>query len=150
MADDSDAAISSMISLILAAATVTLAIPTAPALDVERLLDAIAEVEAWDGKTPGASGEWTRWQMLPSVWLHCRTVRKTMIQATPSEHRAAARQELLFRIATAQINHMTVTPYLCGLLWGAGVSATINHKAGPAKHEYATHIMNCYEAAKKP
>ncbi len=139
-----------MISSLLACAVITFAIPKPAELDVERLLDAIKDVEAWDGKSTGAAGEYGPFQITPAVWIHCRTVRKTMIQATPSEHRAAARAELLFRIATAQINHMTVTPYICGLLWGAGVSATIGHTASPAKHEYATHVMNCYEAANKP
>lgn len=139
-----------MITMLLAAATVTLAIPKAPAIDVERLLDAISAVENWDKHSTGAAGEYGPFQMLPSVWLHCRTVRKTMQQATPSEHRAAARQELLFRIATMQINHMDVTVYLGALSWTAGVSATINHSASVKKHAYAQLCENLYGETAKP
>ena len=137
-----------MLTAFLAAAAVTLTIPPPPKLDVERLLDTIAAVENWDGKTTGAAGEWGAFQMTPATWKHCRgTLHKTIRQATPSELRTAAREELLFRMATLQINHHTLTPFLVGLAWGAGVSAVLKDSASDAKREYALRCAAVYEAS---
>ena len=139
-----------MISALLASAVITFALPEAPKLDVEKMLDAIAGAENWDGHSVGKAGEVGPWQMTPAVWRHCRgSLRKTMQQATPSELRTAARAELMFRIATAQINHRTVTPFLCGLLWGAGVSAALNGTASEAKRAYAERVRSIYQDSAK-
>ncbi len=139
-----------MIMTLLAAATVTLTIPKPPEVDVERMLDAIAACENWDNKTAGAAGEWGIFQMTPASWTHARgSLRKTIQQATPSEMRTAAREELLFRMATARINHVEPTPFICGLLWTAGVSATLKHTASQAKRAYATRCENLYSESLK-
>ena len=137
-----------MLTAFLAAAAVTLTIPPPPKLDVERLLDAIAAVENWDGKTRGAAGEWGPWQMTPEVWKRCRgNIRKTLQMAEPHELRAAAREELQFRIATLQINHHVPTAFLVALAWGAGVRATLDGKATEKKREYARRVETVYEKA---
>lgn len=134
-----------MLLSLIACATVTLTIPKAPPIDVERLLDCIAQIESWDGKTTGKAGEWGAFGIVPSVWKHARGAsRKTIQQATPSEMRTAARDEMLFRMATLQINHMVLTPRLCALAWGAGVSAVIQDAASEAKRDYARRVENLY------
>ena len=138
-----------MISSVLAAAVITFSVPQQPKLDVERMLDAIAGVENWDGHTKGAAGEWGPWQMTPTVWKHCRgTLHKTMQQATPSELRTAAREELHFRIVTLEMNHETITPFIVGLAWGAGMTATLKNTATRAKHDYAHRVANLYDVPK--
>jgi hypothetical protein len=138
-----------MISAVLAAAVITFSVPQPPKLDVERMLDAIAGVENWDGRTPGAAGEWGPWQMTPAVWKHCRgTLHKTLQQATPSELRTAAREELHFRMATLEINHHKLTAFLVGLSWTAGVKATLSNTATDAKREYAKRVEAIYESSK--
>lgn len=134
-----------MLLSLIACATVTLTIPKAPEIDVERLLDCIAQVENWDGHSAGAAGEWGEFQMRPEVWQHCRgALRKTMKQATPSEHRTAAREELLFRMATLEINHVKATPYSAALAWTAGVAAVVNQTAREEKRAYAKRVVNLY------
>ena len=139
-----------MLSALLASAIVTLTIPAPPKIDVEKMLDAIAGAEAWDGKTVGKAGEWSAYQLTPAVWKHCRgTLNKSMRQATPSELRAAAREELQFRIVTLEINHITPTPFLCGLAWSAGVSSVLRNTASQAKLDYATRTANLYSDSLK-
>lgn len=139
-----------MLAGVLAAAVITFSVPQPPKLEVERMLDAIAGAENWDGRTPGAAGEWGPWQMTPAVWKHCRgTLRKSLQQATPSELRTAAREELHFRIVTLEMNHEPITPFIVGLAWTAGMSATLKNTASRVKHDYAHRVANIYEAAVK-
>ena len=138
-----------MLAALLAAA-VTLTIPEPPKLDVERMLAAIVAVEAWDGKSTGAAGEYGAYQITPAVWKLTRIgSTRTMRQATPSEHHAAAREELLFRIAALQMNHVRITPTSAALAWCAGVSATINGTASKVKLAYAERAENLYRDAQK-
>lgn len=139
-----------MLSALIAAATVSIVIPEPPKLDVDAMLYAIRQCENWDGKTEGAAKEWTAYQFTPAVWQHTRIGKtKTMRQATPSEHHAAAREELLFRMASLAINHIEPTVCNLALSWTAGVSATINGTASEAKKRYALKCVALYQDARK-
>jgi hypothetical protein len=83
--------------------------------------------------------------MTPAVWKHSRgTLQKTLQQATPSELRTAAREDLQFRIVTLEMNHEAITPFIVGLAYGAGVTATLKNTASRAKHDYAHRVANLY------
>ena len=135
-----------MLSLIIASAIVTVTIPQPEKIDCERMLDAIAVAENWDKKSEGKAGEWGEFQMTPTVWRKTRIgKRKTMQQATPEERRAGAREDLLVRIATLQVNHFTISPFIVALAWNAGLTATIGHNTSKIKQAYAERCATIYD-----
>ena len=54
---------------------------TEPAIDVPRLIEAIAMVENWDGKTMGKAGEWHRLQFKPATFAQFTSIE--LMRATP-------------------------------------------------------------------
>jgi hypothetical protein len=139
-----------MITTLLASAVIVFAVPEPEKLDIERMLDAIRGAENWDGKSTGHAGEYGPYQMTPEVWRKSRMGwKKDIREATPDEWRAAALEDLRFRIVSLEINHFRVTPFLAALAWTAGVRAVITHTASRAKADYATRAERLYAETSK-
>lgn len=129
----------------LAAATITFAIPAPRAINEDRLLDCIARTENWDGRTAGRSGEWGDFQMIPSTWRAYSP--KPIRLATKAEWREGARKHLSWLKRSLTANHCDVTVFTLALAWNAGAHA-VGRKTCPAeKLAYADRCEALYEEA---
>lgn len=114
--------------------------PTKPALDRARILRCIAAVENWDGKTPGARGEWGAWQMLPSVYA--QYAGRRIREATPVDLEATAILHVGWIIETLAARRLPVSAYTIGLAWVAGIDAV---RPSAIKRDYARRCQNIYD-----
>lgn len=131
------------------APTVRFVVPApkaAPAIDADRMLAAIAQVENWKRGTVGSAGEYGPYQIIPSVWR--RYSRQSAWSASPAEHhRVASRHLEDVRKLLAAAGH-AVTPFSIGLAWNAGPTAAIRGTAPARSRDYAARARNVYEASK--
>jgi hypothetical protein len=139
-----------MISAIVASAAVSFSLPPVPELSQERLLDAIAQAENWDGITPGKAGEWGPWQMTPAVWrqhmgaLPFRTASK-------ADLRQAAAKHLRWLCQTLNSRYLPVNPFYLAVAWNAGWRAAASkNRLPPDVADYAQRVTNLYENVEYP
>ena len=130
-------------ALVLACATVHVTISPPKPLDLERMLEAIKQVEAWDGKTRGKAGEWGPWQMTPEVWHYYTT--KSMTWATPFQLRTNARRELVRLSEQIVCLRQPVTAFNLALAYGGGLRLIGRKEVPAAKLDYAQRVENCYQ-----
>ncbi len=134
-----------MISRLVAAAVIVFTIPEPPPLNEERMLDAIKAVENWDGRTPGAAGEWGAFQMKPDVWR--KYSKLSQRRATPAEERIVARAHLHWVRGALRSNRLPDKPWFIAAAWGAGVDAVKTRTMSPRKIDYADRAETIYDSA---
>lgn len=98
-------------------------------LDIGHLVTALKTVEHWDGKTPGARGEWGELQMMPA-----------MRKLYGNDFRAYVR----YLILECKKLHKQPSAWLVGLLHNAGYPAVRDHKELAAKLDFAERVENVY------
>ena len=133
-----------MIASLVACAAMTIQILMP--LDRPKMLEAIAKVEAWDGKTKGKAGEWGRYQMTPGIFhQYVRLpVGVTVRTATHAQLHEAAVKHLDWIIDALTEHKLPVNAYTVGLAWGAGFEAVRTNSASAMKRDYAQRCANLY------
>lgn len=136
-----------MISALLASAVVTLTIPPPRALDLDLMLDVIAQTEAWDGHSVGRAGEIGPWQITPAVWS--RYMHGTMRGAPLEQLRYVAFRHVSDLIKQLKARGHAVTPFNVGLAYNGGIGLVGQKTVPRAKFEYATRCENLFDSQKK-
>lgn len=98
-------------------------------LDIGHLITAIKTVEAWDGKTKGAMGEWGPMQMRPAIYKRFAYDERGYVKELIKEC------VLLDKKPGA---------WIIGLLHNAGYPAVRDHRALVTKLEFAERVENVY------
>jgi soluble lytic murein transglycosylase-like protein len=112
------------------------------AVDHDRLLRAIAEVEtANNPRAVGRAGERTIYQIAPGTWRGVSRV--PMARASAAEIDAVARTILADIHLALRERKIPVTPYEIALRWNAGARA---RRFTPATRDYAQRVANIYHA----
>ena len=125
---------------------IVLNIPTAPTVDAQRMLAAIAGAEGWHpGQLPGRHGERGPWQITPAVWRkYSRTIQAT---ASMAEQRRVATAHLKATLLDLWRHSLPETPYWVALVWNAGMTGAVI--GAPAEsRDYAQRASNLYHAAR--
>lgn len=98
-------------------------------LDIGHLITAIKTVEAWDGKTPGAMGEWGPMQMRPAIYKRFSTDERGYVKELIKECMKLDKKP---------------GAWIIGLLHNAGYPAVRDHRALAAKLNFAERVENVY------
>lgn len=122
--------------------------PGAPLLDNEKLLQAIALVENWDGESIGAAGERGPWQMLESTW------KEYSDDTMPFSKHVWIRSAEAHRVLNAHASRirdwmeaksLPQTAWTFALFWKAGYGRVIHNRLRPADKAYAERAQNIYK-----
>jgi hypothetical protein len=137
-----------MILTLLACATVTLTIPKPIPSDTDRILDAIALTENWDGKTVGKAGEWGPWQMTPANWRRY-SPHIPIRHANKAQLRQVAREHLAYLVGRLRgYGIETPSVWMLGLAWAAGPFKASKYTGRPEKIDYANRVEALYDDRK--
>lgn len=121
------------------------------AFDIDVMLEALRQVENWDGRSRGADGERGPWQITPAVW--CKYSDKPFAWADGRsfdariEQRRVAREHVYDITLWLESEKTNPTPFRVALVYCAGWSAyahAIPHKPSKAKRDYARRATNIY------
>lgn len=122
-------------------------------LDLALVVEAIRQVEHWDGRSIGASNEVGPWQVTPAVWrefsskpIWWATIRSPECRA--EQHAVALRHvtwinKHLFEIPLRESAYSIALVYTCG--W-KGVK---HGNPSAAKRDYAQRVQNVYDELSK-
>lgn len=117
----------------------------AAVIDHARLLDAIRQVEEWDGRD-GSAGERGPWQITAAVWKkHCPAWSFDRARATRYA-RVCAERHLEWLAAGLRRHGIEPTPYALALAWNAGLTGATTGRAPVRAYEYARRVENLYQA----
>lgn len=130
--------------------------PTRSPCDIDLMVEAIRQVENWDGHSRGAAGERGPWQITPSVWDECSDKPFSWADGRSNSEKTETRRvarEKLYRIS-ARLTHAGYLPdaYTVALVWSAGWDAFFyRHPRSPskAKRDYADRARNLYDEIRK-
>lgn len=103
-------------------------------LDIGHLVTAIKSVENWDGRTPGAQGEWGPMQMTPAIYKRFASDERAYVRYLLEECRKLRKPP---------------TAWLVGLLHNAGYPAVRDHRALEAKLNFAERVATVYKELSK-
>jgi hypothetical protein len=116
-----------------------------PATDSDRLLNAIRQVEEWQGRD-GAAGERGPWQITKAVWMqHCPAWGFEKARAQRYARVCAARH-LDWLVAGLRRKGIEPVPYTLALAWNAGLTGATNGRAPRRAHDYADRVQALYLA----
>lgn len=114
------------------------------AIDRERFLDAVKEVET-GGRlgAVGRNGERGPWQFTPAVWRqHSRESFWKAHNYPMSRHVARCHFDWIATRLSA--NGVIPTPQLIAAAWNCGVSATVSGRIPKSTQSYASRVTNLY------
>lgn len=134
-----------MTTATLLAPTVSLVFTVAAPPDAERMLYAIAQVEAASPRQRGKSGEWGTYQLLPVVWRKHST--QLQWNASPEEQKRVALAHLADIRKQLRAAGFPDTPWFVGASWNGGVTATIKRILPSRARDYADRMVNLYSAS---
>lgn len=121
------------------------------ALNIDLMLEALRQVENWDGHSRGADGERGPWQITPAVW--CKYSEKPFAWAdgtspeAKTEQRRVAREHVYDITLWLESENTRPAPFNVALIYSAGWSAYAHglpHKPSKAKRAYARRAANLY------
>jgi len=113
------------------------------------VLEAIHQVEnPNDTLRIGRRGELGPFQFRPVVW-NSYTQKPFSLAADRAEAQAVAEMHFDWIKRGLERNKLEVTPYHIGLVWNAGLSATVNGRASATSLHYAQRVANLVEHATK-
>lgn len=137
-------------ALYLSCLTVKAVLPYSEPLSLERMADAIRQVENSKLEHIGAAGERGLYQITPAVWRQ---------HSSAPHHWASSSREVCqaetLRVVLAHLTHLRVqlacqrppfpdTPYFVALAFCAGPTATTERTASDVKRDYAARAQACY------
>lgn len=134
--------------LLLVAAPFVFAEDSDPNLNLARVKWAIRQVEHWDGKSVGGSGELGPYQIRPAVWHQFSD--KPLDWAYRSDPRCRGEQE---RVASELISWIDArlpglrlprTARSIGLVWTVGYGNVDAQRISRGKRAYAARVHNVY------
>lgn len=114
----------------------------------ERLdvLDAIHQVEnPHNTMRIGRRGELGPFQFRPAVW-YSYTQKPFSLAADGAEAQTVAEAHYEWIKRGLERNKLDVTPYHIGLVWNAGLQATLNGRASANSRHYAERVANLVES----
>ncbi|MBK9990717.1 MAG: hypothetical protein IPP19_08315 [Verrucomicrobia bacterium] len=124
--------------------------PSAMAWERGDVLDAIHQVENPNNSLQiGRRGELGPYQIRPVVW---NTYSQKPFSLASDQAEALLVAELHFEWIKRGLvrNKLEVTPYHIGLVWNAGLHATINGRASNTSKYYAERVANLVESKQAP
>ncbi len=123
--------------------------PAVHAWERVMVLEAIHQVEnPNDTMRIGRRGELGPFQFRPAVW-HMYTQKPFELAADRAEAQLVAEQHFEWIKKGLERNKLEVTPYHVGLVWNAGLRATLNGRASAQSRYYAERVANLVEYAAK-
>jgi len=126
------------------------AVPTALAWERADVLSAIHQVEnPFNTLRVGSRGELGPFQIRPIVW-NTHTQKPFPLAADPVEAQIIAELHYEWIKRGLERNGMEVSPYHIGLVWNAGLNATVNGRATEFSRYYAQRVANLVEYATAP
>jgi len=109
------------------------------------VLDAIHQVEnPHNTMRVGRRGELGPFQFRPAVW-YSYTQKPFSLAADGNEAQAVAEAHYDWIKRGLERNKLDVTPYYIGLVWNAGLHATLNGRASANSKHYAQRVANLVE-----
>lgn len=114
------------------------------------VLDAIHDVENPHNSTRiGRRGELGPFQFRPAVWF-AYTQKPFSLAADNAEAKLVAEAHYEWIKRGLERNKLEVTPYHIGLVWNAGLHATLNNRASETSKYYAQRVANLVESRQTP
>lgn len=120
-------------------------------IDIDLMLEAIRQVENWDGHSRGAAGERGPWQMTRPIWQVLTDKPFDWADSPNLDHQIESHRvarEWVYEIRKLLRNRKLVaTPYNVALVWtsGWGVFSFYHPKpVSAAKKDYAQRATNLY------
>ncbi len=123
--------------------------PVVHAWERVMVLEAIHQVEnPNDTMRVGPRGELGPFQFRPVVW-HTYTQKPFSLAADRTEAQTVAELHFEWIKRGLERNKLEVSPYYIGLVWNAGLHATLNGRASAQSQFYAQRVANLVEHAVK-
>ena len=114
------------------------------------VLEAIHQVEnPHNTMRIGRRGELGPFQFRPAVW-YTYTKKPFSLAADGAEAKTVAEAHYDWIKRGLERNGLEVSPYHIGLVWNAGLHATLNNRASANSQYYAQRVANLVESATKP
>jgi hypothetical protein len=124
--------------------------PSTQAWERTDVLDAIHQVENPNNTLRiGRRGELGPFQFRPSVW-YTYTQKPFALAADSAEAQVVAEAHYEWIKRGLERNKLEVTPYHIGLVWNAGLQATVSNRASASSKHYAERISNLVEYKDPP
>jgi len=124
--------------------------PVVQAWERGDVLEAIHQVEnPNDTLRIGRRGELGPFQFRPAVW-NAYTQKPFSLATDRTEAQAVAEMHFDWIKRGLERNKLEVTPYRIGLVWNAGLSATVNGRASATSLHYAQRVANLVESKQAP
>ena len=132
-------------------AVITLGLaPSAMAWERSDVLDAIHQVENPNNSLRiGRRGELGPYQFRPVVW-NTYSQKPFSLAADQAEAQLVAELHFEWIKRGLERNKLEVTPYHIGLVWNAGLHATLNNRASATSKYYAERVANLVECKQAP
>lgn len=122
-------------------------------LDLTQVVEAIRQVENWDGRSTGAAGEKGPWQFTRDAWFEHSTKPFWMAEGRSrdcmgEQHRVAMARvdRISSRIAASHIDFST---YSIALVFTCGYEGAKRGKPSRQKRDYAQRVQNIYDQLTK-
>jgi hypothetical protein len=136
--------------LVLALLLLLWSTPLARAWERTDVLEAIHEVEnPHNTNRIGRRGELGPFQLRPAVW-YTYTQKPFSLATDQDESRLVAEAHYEWIKRGLERNKLDVTPYHIGLVWNAGLHATLNNRASETSKYYAQRVANLVESKQTP
>lgn len=117
----------------------------APAVDLGRLADCIAQVETGGSdRAVGAQGERGRFQISPVVWHQHAGAADIAGAHNPIDGRAIALKHLAWMAGLMQRRQIEPSVYRLALGWNAGLSRATRGQPTSRQKDYAQRVANLY------
>lgn len=126
-----------------------------PAIEIDRLIHAIKQIENWDGYSIGKSGErgalqwkeatWRQFSSQPHVWAELRGPSFVLVHRTNVERNYAR-----WLVKAVSRLYLAPTVYNVGLLHNAGYGNVKRGRITDQQDDFAIRLMNVYYDQPKP
>ena len=115
------------------------------ALEQERFLDAVRQVENWDGRD-GRHGERGPYQLTASVWEMHEPGRPFAMARQEAAGRACALKHVAWLQAGLSRAGIDPSPFNVALAYNAGRGAVLRGRAPERAYDYAGRVRNLYQS----
>lgn len=116
-------------------------------IDVGRFLDAVRQVEEWNGRD-GRAGERGPWQITAAVWsMHMPGISFAQARQEGPARACAVKHVAWLRSRLRAQRHgvgVADNAFNLALCWNAGFSRTITGRAPLDSYDYARRVQNLY------